>query len=294
MKYPLLTDFEDDDFHLAHAGPFVLMNWRGHYSAASFHRIEAVHHRLAERRREDITGVSVVEAGSPIPGEEARLAGADMMTRTYPTTKAVVIVFLDRGFVASALQSVAARVLSLGGRVPMKFFRDIHSAGLWLPDLYPHIELSAADLEELLFKLRTRYSPSRIPAPPASEPSHTSLGGPLPPSSHPPASASVRAPWARSLHPSGAPSSAHTLHPSAHPPSSGVETNAISDWHNLLRRTDADGYPPVSGAERRYPGPGPQPGDGEEPAPRRDGGGRPKPRAKTDSFRDRAARGKKQ
>ncbi len=171
MKYPLTTDYEDDDFHLAHAGPFVLMNWRGDYRADSFPRIEAVHTRLAERRKDDITGVSIVEAASPIPGDDIRVAGSDMMTRTFSTTKAVVIIFLDQGFMASALQSVAARELSLGGRVPMKFFHDLPSAAQWLSQLYPKLELAPLDVEQLMDKLRVRFSPSRHPGsiPPGEE-----------------------------------------------------------------------------------------------------------------------------
>ena len=170
MKYSLTTDFEDDDFHLAHAGPFVFMNWRGAYKAANFPRIESVHHRLAERRKEDITGVSIVEAALPIPGEDVRLAGADMMTRTHETTKAVVIIFLDQGFAASALQSVAARELSLGGRVPMKFFHDLPSAAKWLAQVYPKLEMTPLDMEQLLQKLRVKFAPSRrAPASSSSE-----------------------------------------------------------------------------------------------------------------------------
>jgi len=163
MKYPLRSDYEDDEFHLAHAGPFVFMNWRGGYRAESFAKIEDVHHRLAGRRRDPITGVSVVEADSPIPSEDIRMAGADMMTRTADTTKAVVIIFLDQGFAASALQSVAARELSLGGRVSIRFFHDVASAAQWLAQLYPKLEMVPQDVEQLIDKLRQRFSPSRLP-----------------------------------------------------------------------------------------------------------------------------------
>jgi len=170
MKYPLRSDYEDDAFHLAHAGPFVFMNWRGGYRAEAFPKIEDVHLRLAGRRRDPITGVSVVEADSPIPTEDIRLAGADMMTRTADTTKAVVIIFLDQGFAASALQSVAARELSLGGRVSIRFFQDIPSAAQWLTQLYPKLEMVSEDVEQLIAKLRQRFSPSRLPRPGSSEP----------------------------------------------------------------------------------------------------------------------------
>lgn len=189
MRYPLRTDYEDEEFHLAHAGPFVLMNWRGVYRAENFARIEEVHHRLAARRRVNVTGVSVVEADSPIPGEEIRVAGTDMMTRTQSTTNAVVIIFLDQGFAASALQSVAARELSLGGRVPMKFFQDIPTAAQWLAQLYPRLEVVPQDMELLLEKLRVRFSPSRLPGPPSSG----ATGNGTPPwSSVPPSSDSDR------------------------------------------------------------------------------------------------------
>ncbi|HXS19532.1 MAG TPA: hypothetical protein VN764_20190 [Polyangiaceae bacterium] len=168
MKYPLRSDYEDDEFHLAHAGPFVFMNWRGSYRAEAFPRIEEVHLRLAGRRRYPLTGVSVVEADSPIPDEDIRLAGADMMTRTAETTKAVVIIFLDQGFTASALQSVAARELSLGGRVSIRFFHDIPGAAQWLTQLYPKLEMVPQDVELLIDKLRQRFSPSRLPGPPSS------------------------------------------------------------------------------------------------------------------------------
>ncbi len=168
MKYSLTTDFEDDDFHLAHAGPLVLMNWRGNYHRSSFRKIEELHLRLAERRREHLTGISIVEAHSPIPGEEIRIAGANMMTHTGATTKAVVIIFLDQGFMASALQSVAARELSLGGRVPMKFFHDLPNAAQWLAQAHPQLEMTPLDMEQLLKKLRVKFSPSRLPAPQSS------------------------------------------------------------------------------------------------------------------------------
>jgi hypothetical protein len=168
MKYPLRSDYEDEEFHLAHAGPFVLMNWRGGYRAASFAKIEDVHLRLAGRRRDPITGVSVVEADSPIPSEDIRTAGADMMTRTADSTKAVVIIFLDQGFAASALQSVAARELSMGGRVSIRFFHEVSSAAQWLAQLYPKLEMAPQDVEHLIQKLRQRFSPSRLPGPGAT------------------------------------------------------------------------------------------------------------------------------
>jgi len=185
MKYPFRTDFEDDDFHLAHAGPFVFMNWRGRYQADSFARIEGVHHRLAERQKVDVTGVSVVEAESPIPGEDIRAAGSDMMTRTQSTTKAVVIIFLDEGFTASTLQSVAARELSMGGRVPMKFFHNVLDAAEWLAQVYPKLELATEDLVLWIETLRVRYAPSRLSNPPSANPDRSS-SYPDRLSSHPP------------------------------------------------------------------------------------------------------------
>lgn len=137
MTLPLVTEYSDSSLRLAYAGPLVFMNWRTEFTPSLLTRVEALHHRRVAHYPSGVLGVNVVEPTCALPSQEARERANDMMKRTGPTTRAVVMVMLEQGFAASALQSIALRVLGLGGRVPIRSFRDVESAADWVHFQFP-------------------------------------------------------------------------------------------------------------------------------------------------------------
>lgn len=137
MSLSLVIEYSDASLRLAYAGPLVLMNWRTEFNPTLLMRVEALHHRRVSQFPNGVLGVNIVEPTCALPSQEARERGNDMMKRTGPTTRAVVMVMLDQGFAASALQSIALRVLGLGGRVPIRSFRDVATAGDWVHFQFP-------------------------------------------------------------------------------------------------------------------------------------------------------------
>lgn len=150
---PLITEFEDSSLHLAHSGPLVLMNWRTEFNPGHIAKIEALHHRRAQHYETGIVGMNIVECACGLPSTEARDMGNDMMKRTASTTRAVVMVMLDQGFAASALSSIALRVLGLGGRVPIRSFRTVRASADWIHVEYPETPVPD-DIADLVARLR--------------------------------------------------------------------------------------------------------------------------------------------
>ncbi len=153
MTPSLVTEFLDSTLHLAYHGPFVLMNWRTDFDPAHIPKIEALHHRRAQHFGAGVIGLNIIEPACGLPSPASRRLGNEMMKRTAPTTRAVVMVMLDQGFAASALQSIALRVLGLGGRVPIRSFRAIGPAAEWIHFQYPEIS-ERARIVQLIDDLR--------------------------------------------------------------------------------------------------------------------------------------------
>lgn len=155
MSQLFVSEFEDASFHLAYAERFVLMNWRHSFESKYIPQIEKLHHARVSQYPEGVIGLNIVEPGCSMPDSPSREAGNDMMTRTGATTRVVVLVMLDQGFAVSALQSVALRVLGLGGRVPIRNFREIESAVSWIHRAFPETP-APTELSQLIQQLRGR------------------------------------------------------------------------------------------------------------------------------------------
>jgi hypothetical protein len=168
MRHTMVNVFGDEHFHLACAGPLILMNYRGEFRSGDMKRIEALHFQRATLYPEGLIGLSIIEPIQALPGAHARKVANEMMSRTGPTTRAVVLVMLDRGFVVNALSSMAVAVLGLDGRVPVKIFYKVEPALAYIARSHSSFP-SAAEMSVMVSAVRQPGNyPTTRPGPPVT------------------------------------------------------------------------------------------------------------------------------
>jgi len=148
----LLIEVCDADHAIAMFGPFMLLNWRGAYTAQQAATCLELHRRNAPLYPHGLAGIHVCEPESGLPSREA-VAAASQTTRSIAhETVAIGVTILGQGFMVSAMQSVTLNVFSIASGVTMRSFRDLESNLAWIQPRVagaPPVEALAAAIEKL-------------------------------------------------------------------------------------------------------------------------------------------------
>lgn len=130
-KYEFIISHRDESITLGYVGPLVIKCWKD-FSPHNLERMEALHHERAALHPNGIIGLNIIEPINGLPTPEARRLAQQMMSRTGSTTRALVLIMLGHDFVRNILQSMAVKVLSARGSVPVRTYRSIAGGVDWI------------------------------------------------------------------------------------------------------------------------------------------------------------------
>ncbi|HEY6081032.1 MAG TPA: hypothetical protein VIW29_19590 [Polyangiaceae bacterium] len=128
----------DEGFALATWNRTVIQMWRGPPAVENIAKMVAACEELLETGRDHTTLVSIVERGSPAPGEAARRALAAWSRDVVARMTAAVIVAEGSGFRSALVRGVGVALTALAPhRVPFRFCSDVDEAMALLSPTIP-------------------------------------------------------------------------------------------------------------------------------------------------------------
>jgi len=149
----LLVEACDADHAIGMFGPFMLLNWRGAYTAKQADTCLRLHRRTTSLYPRGLAGIHVCEPESGLPSREAVSAASQTTRGLAPETLAIGITILGQGFMVSAMQSLTLNVFSIAAGVTMRTFRDVESNVAWIQPRVPGAPPIEA-IEAAMAKLR--------------------------------------------------------------------------------------------------------------------------------------------